>query len=688
MRLAKWFHVSMFSLLVAMLLAPGAVARAASAPDDDSDAADEYDENARVVRISLLGGDVSLRRAGESEWESAAANMPLVEGDEIATSAGSHAELQIDRLNFLRLGSNSSLKIVTLRDEGIALSLASGTASLRLAQFDRDHEYFEVDAPRITMAAEQAGLYRLDVAEDGRVRVTSRGGGQARVYSATSGFTLRDGRSAELIATDDQSGDWNVSAAADLDDWDRWNDERERELASRIRVEDRDRYYDRDVWGAEELDSYGNWTYANDYGWLWQPQVTVINNYNNWAPYRYGHWAWCRPYGWTWIGDEPWGWAPYHYGRWVYYNNYWRWAPRGYVYPHRHNVWRPALVAFVYIPTSYGERVAWYPLGYRERDPRSRNFRGRVSPIGGQVVGGIQRINPAYLRAVTTMPVRDFGHGRRFRGEPATEEIARRAVTGEPVRGRLPIVPARNGGGTAPTTLRDAKSTNPVRTMPAPTGLRERPTGAGLRRPGVALDNELLRNRVFNGREVRPAIVTPPGENGRRDTTTNTGVITRPPIRVVPPSERVRGESERRGTGGNSNSQPATRPARTVPERTQPPVTGAGNQPERIEGKPRREIQPRPMPAENSVTPRPERRERQEPASRPAPAREERPAPPVRQERPAVQERQERAAPRTESPAPRSEPRPASPPAERSAPQTSREREAPSQSKPESKSKP
>ena len=59
--------------------------------------------------------------------------------------------------------------------------------------------------------------------------------------------------------------------------------------------------------GAEDLDAYGTWESTKDYGWIWRPNITVINNYSDWAPYRYGSWVWCSPYGWTWIGDEPLG---------------------------------------------------------------------------------------------------------------------------------------------------------------------------------------------------------------------------------------------------------------------------------------------------------------------------------------------------------------------------------------------
>ena len=82
-----------------------------------------------------------------------------------------------------------------------------GTLVLRLAKFNRDKEYFEIDAPRSTLAAEKTGLYRIDAPREGRVRLTVRDGGLARIYSDTSGFSLRDGRSAELVVRGENAGD-------------------------------------------------------------------------------------------------------------------------------------------------------------------------------------------------------------------------------------------------------------------------------------------------------------------------------------------------------------------------------------------------------------------------------------------------------------------------------------------------
>ena len=147
MRSSRPLLIFNLSLLLTLLFAP-AIARA-----DDED--EDYDVTVRVVRLSLIHGDVSVRRHDSDQWEKARLNIPLVEGDAVSTGGDSRAEIQIDARNFLRIAPDSVMQIVTLRNEGIALSLSQGTATLRLARFDKDHEYFEIDAPRTTMAAER-----------------------------------------------------------------------------------------------------------------------------------------------------------------------------------------------------------------------------------------------------------------------------------------------------------------------------------------------------------------------------------------------------------------------------------------------------------------------------------------------------------------------------------------------------
>ncbi len=96
----------------------------------------------------------------------------------------------------------------------------------------------------------------------------------------------------------------------------------------------------------DQLGDQGTWVQTDDYGYVFQPNVSDPN----WAPYTDGHWVYTDA-GWTWVSDEPWGWATYHYGRWANIDGYgWVWVP-GYR-------WAPAWVSWRY----GGGYAGWAPL--------------------------------------------------------------------------------------------------------------------------------------------------------------------------------------------------------------------------------------------------------------------------------------------------------------------------------------
>ena len=96
----------------------------------------------------------------------------------------------------------------------------------------------------------------------------------------------------------------------------------------------------------DQLGSQGNWVQTDDYGYVFQPNVSDPN----WAPYTDGHWVYTDQ-GWMWASDEPWGWATYHYGRWANIDGTgWVWVP-GYQ-------WSPAWVSWRY----GGGYCGWAPL--------------------------------------------------------------------------------------------------------------------------------------------------------------------------------------------------------------------------------------------------------------------------------------------------------------------------------------
>ena len=113
----------------------------------------------------------------------------------------------------------------------------------------------------------------------------------------------------------------------------------------------------------DALDPYGDWIYVDDYGYCFQPAVTIEDS--DWRPYADGYWTY-TDCGWTWVSHEDFGWACYHYGRWSRLNRRWVWVP-GYD-------WGPAWVSW----RRGGDYVGWAPLPPEAEWDSGREFRGWV----------------------------------------------------------------------------------------------------------------------------------------------------------------------------------------------------------------------------------------------------------------------------------------------------------------------
>src|SRR5687767_12664582 len=183
----------------------------------------------RVARISFIRGDVQIRRADTQDWEVAVLNLPIVEGDELATDGNGRFEIQFNNHTHLRVAENSQIKIVGLKDEGIAISVPLGTVSLHALEFDGG-SFFEIDAPRTTVSIQKAGIYRVEagVPDSLEVFVSATDGGEARVYSSDAGFTIKNGRRATVFVAGNRSGEWDMADASQfIDEFDKWTFERD-----------------------------------------------------------------------------------------------------------------------------------------------------------------------------------------------------------------------------------------------------------------------------------------------------------------------------------------------------------------------------------------------------------------------------------------------------------------------------
>ncbi|MGH9863855.1 MAG: FecR domain-containing protein, partial [Candidatus Acidiferrales bacterium] len=118
---------------------------------------------ARIVRLSLVGGDVQVSRPGHSGWEAAAANMPVTQGVTIGTNDG-RAEVQFEDGSTAWIAENTLVQFteLALSDGGriTKLTIAQGTVSI-YADLKRA-DLFTVATPQEQISVPKRSLFRVD----------------------------------------------------------------------------------------------------------------------------------------------------------------------------------------------------------------------------------------------------------------------------------------------------------------------------------------------------------------------------------------------------------------------------------------------------------------------------------------------------------------------------------------------
>lgn len=388
-----------------------------------------------VARLSLLLGDVSVRRGDSGEWVAAAVNAPLMTEDQVLTAAGARAEVQFDYAHFARLSSDVEFRLADIENHRYLVRLARGTMTFRVLR--SSEAQIEISTPSIAVHPLKKGIYRVSVLDDGSTEVTVRNG-EAEIFSPRGTQKLKSGRT--MLARGNASDpEFQFVNAAMIDDWDRWNESRDRQLETSRSYD----YVSQDIYGAEDLDNHGRWENTPDYGNVWVPATT-----GDWAPYRNGRWTWVDYYGWNWISYDPWGWAPYHYGRWINRPNVgWCWWP-GRI--HSRHYWSPGLVAFFgwgrggvsvgfgnygWVPLAPFETYyPWYGRGYYN-GYRNRTY-NNITIVNNTNITNVYR-NARVNNAITSVNANDFGRGSVNHVRYNRNDIESASM----VRGQLPLVP-------------------------------------------------------------------------------------------------------------------------------------------------------------------------------------------------------------------------------------------------------
>ena len=506
--------------------------------------AQETDELGRgVARLSVINGDVSVRRGDSGDWVAGAVNAPLVAYDSVYTGAGSRAEIQLDWANVVRLAANTEVRLSELEYGRYQIQVARGTITFSVLE-DNDADV-EISTPNVSVRPLRRGRYRVSVRLGETTEVTVRKG-QAEIYTPR-GVEYLGGGKTMVVRGPIGDPEFRIVAAIPKDRWDRWNEERDKQLRRRRSYQ----YVSRDIYGVEDLDVYGRWVYVPPYGWVWDPDVAP-----GWAPYRYGRWSWIDYYGWTWISYDPWGWAPYHWGRWFWHGPYgWVWWPGGIGVRH---YWSPALVAFFgwnnYTGFSFGVGVGfgfgfghigwvplapyepfypWYGHGWYYGWGHGNYIDNSVNIVNNVNITNIYR-NAQVPNAITAVNGEDFVQGR-VRNIFRNDLIRNASI----VRGAVPVVPRRES---------------------------LRLTDREVRRAGLPSSD--TRSRFFSRRQPSRAARVPFTEQQRRM------------------EEIVRRVAQPAGAGraGTLSSQPASRGQRaagmgTTASRGAPGARGAGGWP-------------------------------------------------------------------------------------------------------------
>jgi hypothetical protein len=334
---------------VILLAAAGALAQDEQSrpapPPGQQEAKDAKYTNESVGRLSFVKGKVFVQRASDLGFEEGALNMPISEGDRIATSDG-RAEVHFGRGNYIRLDNETKVDVLNLPKKGddiARIRVWSGNVYLVVGML-KTEKAIELHTADSSFYVLERGVFRVNVRENhdteiqvhkGLIEVAGEEG--STLLKASQRLEIAEGRFASKPST--------FIAVAD-DSFDRFNESRTsvtgREFAQGRLPEELSDY-------EGELEEYGEWTYLAPYGNVWIPRDVD----DDWRPYYNGRWAWLPLSGWTWWPYEPWGWATFHYGRWHWGVDLgWYWIPM--------NMWGPAWVNWWWDDFYFG----WAPLSY------------------------------------------------------------------------------------------------------------------------------------------------------------------------------------------------------------------------------------------------------------------------------------------------------------------------------------
>jgi len=280
------------------------------------------DSQARIVRLSLVDGDVQIDRNTGNGYEKAFVNLPVTQGAKLRAGSGARAEIEFEDGSTLRITPGTAVEFpeLALRDSGgraSSVTLQTGTAYLN---FKGDKaEQFNLAFGREKLALTKPAHLRVELKDsDATVAVFK---GDAEVEGSSGKVDVDK----KHTATFDLAGAEHYTLANNLepDPYDDW-DKQQAKYHDQYSISASNGYGSPYAYGASDLNYYGSFYNMPGYGMMWQPYLVGAG----WDPFMNGAWMWYPGSGYAWISAYPWGWMPYRYGSWNYFPNQgWFWQP-------------------------------------------------------------------------------------------------------------------------------------------------------------------------------------------------------------------------------------------------------------------------------------------------------------------------------------------------------------------------
>lgn len=177
-----------------------------------------------LARVSVADGDVRVRTRDGDEAQ-ARGGDELRPGDAILTGLRSRAEVELDRGNFVRLGSESEVRILDMGNLAYRVQVVRGVAGL--TQLDRFEADLDVVTEQATIRTIKPAVFTVEVREGVQTDVSVRDG---RVDVATNRRTERVKKGLVSIRGEGRDAEMRLAKAEPKSDFDDWAKRRDKIL--------------------------------------------------------------------------------------------------------------------------------------------------------------------------------------------------------------------------------------------------------------------------------------------------------------------------------------------------------------------------------------------------------------------------------------------------------------------------